>query len=193
MRDISKAQLWEYLLLSARVLLAWTLFRYGWAKLTDNQFGVDEQTMNLPLKQIDLFRLSWYLADHQPFKAFIGVSQLIIGLLLLINRTAIIGALASIPIWLNILMWDMTFMEGMMTRAFMIRLSYYLILTGLILYQERDKIMPAINSFLTSTLRFKYPLWAYLLLPVTAIGLEIVGAVPNVILNVIRYIQYLKG
>jgi uncharacterized membrane protein YphA (DoxX/SURF4 family) len=192
MKDISKAQLWEYFLLSARVLLAWILFQYGWAKLTDNQFGVDEQTMNLPLKQIDLFRLSWYLADHQPFKAFIGVSQLIIGLLLLINRTAIIGALASIPIWLNILMWDMTFMEGM-TRPFMIRLSYYLILTGLILYQERDKIMSAINSFLTSTLRFKYPLWAYLLLPVTAIGLEIVGAVPNVILNVIRYIQYLKG
>lgn len=192
MKAISKAQVWEYLLLSARVLLAWTLFRYGWAKLTDNQFGVDDQTMNLPLKQIGLFRLSWYLADHQPFKAFIGVSQLIIALLLINNRTAIIGALASIPIWLNILMWDMTFMEGM-TRAFTIRLSYYLILTGLILYQERDKIMSAINSFLTNPLRFKYPLWAYLLLPVTAIGLEVVGAVPNVILNVIRYIQYLKS
>lgn len=153
MKAISKAQVWEYLLLSARVLLAWTLFRYGWAKLTDNQFGVDAQTMSLPLKQIGLFRLSWYLADHQPFKAFIGVSQLIIALLLINNKTVIIGALASIPIWLNILMWDMTFMEGM-TRAFMIRLSYYLILTGLILYQERDKIIPAINSFLTSTLRF---------------------------------------
>ena len=188
MKNVSKAQIWEYFILSARVLLAWTLFRYGWAKLTDNQFGVNEKILNTPLKDIDLFRLSWYLADHQPFKSFIGVSQISTAVLLLFNRTAIIGAFSSIPIWLNILVWDMTFMEGF-TRAFTIRLSYYLILTFLILYNERERILPAAASFMKSTLRFRYPMWAYLLLPLAAIGLEITGAIPNAILYLIQWMK----
>jgi len=68
------AKFWGYFLLSARVLLAWTLLRYGWAKLNDQQFGVDGKILNMPLKSVGLFKLSWYLADHKPFKSFIGIS-----------------------------------------------------------------------------------------------------------------------
>ncbi|MBN8823893.1 MULTISPECIES: DoxX family membrane protein [unclassified Spirosoma] len=181
MKFLPKDQYWPYLLLAARVLLAYTLFNYGWAKLTGNQFGVDQKTMNLPLKEIGLFRLSWYLADHQPFKAFIGVSQISVALLLIFNRTLIIGAFASIPIWLNILMWDMTFMEGM-TTAFTFRLSFYLLLTGLILYQSRDKVLPALQSVSEKRSTITYPYWVYLTLPVAAICLEVLGAIPNAIL-----------
>lgn len=39
-------QFWAYFLLAARVLLAWTLARYGWAKLIIGQFGVGEKTLN---------------------------------------------------------------------------------------------------------------------------------------------------
>ena len=182
MEKFSKFQYWDYFLLSARVLLAWTLYRYGWAKLTDGQFGVDDKTMNTALKDIDLFRLSWYLADHQPFKAFIGISQIICALLLTVNRTVIIGAFVSIPIWLNILMWDLTFMGGMAV-AFTFRLSYYVILTVLIIYQSKSKVIPAILRVTENGSNIKFPKWAYLLLPVTAIGIEIIGALPNAILN----------
>ena len=179
MKTLRRDQYWAYLLLAARVLLAWTLFRYGWAKLTDHQFGVDEKTMNLPLKEVGLFRLSWYLADHQPFKAFVGVSQLITALLLSTNRTALLGAFISIPIWLNILMWDMTFMEGF-TSAFTFRLSFYLLLTALLIYQAKSQALPAL---LTSTSRpsnpISFPVWTYFLLPLAAIGLEVIGAIPN--------------
>ena len=182
MEKFSKFQYWDYFLLSARVLLAWTLYRYGWAKLTDGQFGVDDKTMNTALKDIDLFRLSWYLADHQPFKAFIGISQIICALLLTVNRTVIIGAFVSIPIWLNILMWDLTFMGGMAV-AFTFRLSYYVILTVLIIYQSKSKVIPAILRVTENDSNNKFPKWVYLLLPVTAIGIEIIGALPNAILN----------
>ncbi|MCE7040947.1 DoxX family membrane protein [Dyadobacter sp. CY312] len=185
MTTISKFPLKEYLLLSARVLLAWTLYRYGWAKLTDGQFGVDDKTMNMALKEIDLFRLSWYLADHQPFKAFIGVSQILCAILLSLNRTAIIGAFMSIPIWLNILVWDLTFM-GNMAVAFTFRLSYYLILTGLIIYQQKDKLIPAVILTTQVQQTVKFPIWAYMALPVTAIGIEIAGALPNAVLNYFR-------
>lgn len=185
MTTISKFPLKEYLLLSVRALLAWTLYRYGWAKLTDGQFGVDDKTMNMALKDIDLFRLSWYLADHQPFKAFIGVSQILCAILLSLNRTAIIGAFMSIPIWLNILVWDLTFM-GNMAVAFIFRLSYYLILTGLIIYQEKDKLIPAVILTTQVQQTVKFPIWAYVALPLTAIGVEIAGALPNVVFNYFR-------
>ena len=185
MPETSKFPLKPYLLLSARILLAWTLYRYGWAKLTDGQFGVDDKTMNMALKDINLFQLSWYLGDHQPFKAFIGVSQIICALLLTLNRTVIIGAFMSIPIWLNILVWDLTFM-GNMAAAFAFRLTYYLILTTLIIHQQKDKLIPAILLVTGPKHMVKFPIWAYALLPVTAIGIEIAGALPNMVLNYFR-------
>ena len=185
MKQTSKFQYWDYFLLAARALLAWTLYRYGWSKLTDGQFGVDDKTMNMLLKDVDLFRLSWYLADHQPFKAFVGVSQIICALLLTFNRTVIIGAFMSIPIWLNILVWDLTFMEGM-TTAFTFRLSYYLILTAFIIYDQKDKVIPAILLVTGTKPNVKFPIWAYAILPVIAIGIEIIGAIPNAILYYLR-------
>jgi len=189
MTAITKRQMWDYFILIARALLAWTLLKYGWSKLTEGQFGVTEETMKLPLKNIDLFRLSWYLADHEPFKSFVGISQLFTGMLILYNRTVIIGALISIPIWINILIWDMTFM-GLYT-PFTVRLPFYLLLTCLILWHYRDKILPALKTCIKGTApKFKYPIWTYLILPLLAIGLEIVGAIPNATIYLIK--QFFK-
>lgn len=33
--------------------------------------------------------------------------------------------------------------------------------------------------------KFTFPIWAYLLLPVFAIGLEVIGAVPKILINLI--------
>ena len=185
MKQFPKFPYWDYFLLSARILLAWTLYRYGWAKLTDSQFGVDDKTMNTALKDIDVFSVSWYLADHQPFKAFIGISQILCALLLTFNRTVVVGAFVSIPIWLNILMWDLTFMKGM-TVAFTFRLSYYLILTGLIIYHQKDKVFSAVISVTEKNSSTKFPLWTYVILPITAIGIELIGAIPNAVLYYLR-------
>jgi uncharacterized membrane protein YphA (DoxX/SURF4 family) len=185
MSALSKSSLKSYLILASRTLLAWTLYRYGWAKLTDGQFGVDDKTMNMALKDVNLFQLSWYLADHQPFKAFIGVSQIVCAILLTLNRTVIIGAFMSIPIWLNILVWDLTFM-GNMAAAFAFRLTYYLILTALIIYQQKNKLIPAVILVTEPKQIVKFPIWAYAFLPVTAIGIEIAGGLPNMVLNYFR-------
>jgi uncharacterized membrane protein YphA (DoxX/SURF4 family) len=185
MKKISKAQFWDYFILIARIWLGYTLIRYGYSKLTDGQFGVTKETMNLPLKEIDLLRLSWYLADHEPFKSFIGISQIIAAILLIYNRTIILGAFISIPIWLNILMWDMTFM-GLYT-PFTVRIPFYVLLTVMILWHYKSKVVPAVKSFIDgTTTRFKYPLWAYLLLPVFGLCLELIGAIPIAVINLFK-------
>ncbi len=169
--NISKAQLYDYLIIAARVWLSYMLINYGYGKLTDNQFGVTEQELNMPLKDLSLFRVSWYLADHEPFKSFIGISQIIAGGLLLFRRTCIIGAFMSIPIWINILVWDMSFMG--LASVFTIRLSFYLLLTGLILYHYRHRVFPVLRlSLQQDKPRFNYPVWIYLLLPIVGFGIE---------------------
>lgn len=177
----TKRAVWHYFLLSSRVLLAWILFHYGWSKLNEGQFGVDDKTMKMKLEDIDLFRLSWYLADHQPFKAFVGTSQIVTSILMIYNRTFFIGALISIPIWLNILIWDMTFMNGM-TSALLFRLSFYIMLTIIMLYQRKDELFHSYLVFANDSGNSKFPIWAYLLLPIGAIAVEFILAVPHALL-----------
>lgn len=187
MAGYDRQKFWSYFILVARIWLALILFKYGWSKLTEGQFGVSEATMSQPLKEIDLFRLSWYLADHEPFKSFIGISQIITAGLLVYNRTAIIGSFISIPIWLNILIWDMTFM-GWYT-PFTIRIPYYLLLTFLIIWHDKDKVLFALQTlFKETSTKFKFPLWMYLLLIPFGFLLELIGAIPTAIIHYIRQI-----
>ena len=176
-------KLWDYLILVARVLIALVLIDYGWGKLTGDQFGITPLEMKMPVERVSLFRLSWYLFDQEPFKSFIGISQILAGLLLLYRRTFLLGALLSIPILLNILIIDITFIKD---PAFYWRLSYYLILIFLILWHYRDRMKQALKS-ITSGLsaKFKYPVWAYLLLPVAVVTLELSWKVMEILTDLV--------
>jgi uncharacterized membrane protein YphA (DoxX/SURF4 family) len=175
----TKAQLWDYTILAARVLLAGTFLTYGTAKLVDGQFGLSAAEAAKPVGQLSLFRVSWYLFAQEPFKSFVGVSQVVAALLLLWNRTALLGALLLVPIAANVLVVNLSYikMPGLYWR-----LSYYLLLLGLIFWHYRDR-MHAVWVALTHglTTRFRYPWWAYLLLPLVAVGLELVGTLPQVL------------
>jgi uncharacterized membrane protein YphA (DoxX/SURF4 family) len=183
---ISKDRLWDYFIITARFLLAWTFIGYGYSKLSEGQFGIDEVEMATPLKDLSLFKLSWYLFDHEPFKTFIGISQIICGILLLFNRSALIGALLFLPIATTILIIDLSFLPSGLAFSFTWRLCFYLLLDCLILWHYRDR-MKVIWAALwdNMTTRFKYPIWAYLILPLFAIGLEMIIAIPKILTGLI--------
>lgn len=187
MKKISKDQIWDYVILTARFLLAWTFLGYGFSKLIGEQFGINEVEMTTPLKDISLFKLSWYLFDHEPFKSFITISQIVCGLLLLINRTAIIGAFLFLPIVATILIIDLTFMPSTLAEGFAWRLSFYILLDALILwhYKEKMKIIWRAVWHNVNT-KFRFSIWAYMLLPLCAIALEIVGVLPKIITQLIK-------
>jgi uncharacterized membrane protein YphA (DoxX/SURF4 family) len=179
---ISREKIWDYFILTARFLIAWTFLRYGYDKLIDGgQFGVSELDMATELKDLSLFKLSWYLFDHEPFKSFIGISQILCGIFLLLNRTTLIGALLFLPIVTTILIIDLTFMPPLLAQGFVWRLSFYIILDLLILWHYKDRMIVIWKSIWHNVnTKFKFPLWAYLLLPLFAIALEIIGALPRV-------------
>ena len=187
MKKISKRQLWEYFILASRYWLAIILIFYSVAKLTGFQFHISANLLDTKVKDANLFKLSWFLADHEPFKTFIGVSQISAALLLIFNRTAVIGAFLVIPIWLNILIWDISFMDRIMAIQFGFRISYYLVLTGSILWFYKDKIITAYKSF-TEKINSKLnrSVLLYISLPIVGFALEfIIGKIVQVVLTII--------
>jgi uncharacterized membrane protein YphA (DoxX/SURF4 family) len=175
----SKAQLWDYTILAARVLLAGTFLTYGCAKLAHWQFGITAAEAAKPVGELGLFRLSWYLFGQEPFKSFVGVAQVLAALLLLWNRTALLGALLLLPIAANVLVVDITYLKMPSLYG---RLSYYIGLIFLILWHYRDRMRIVWDALTRSlTTRFHYPWWAYAMLPIAAIGLDVVEALPQVL------------
>ena len=66
------------------------------------------------------------------------------------------------------------------------RLSHYLILDFLILWHYKDRMIMAFKAIFNGlTTKFKFPIWAYLILPIMAIGLEILPFIPELLLELI--------
>lgn len=144
---IRKEQLSDLTILSIRLLLAIIFISYGTGKLFGGQFGnLTETELATPIKDLSLFKVAWYLFDHQPFKIFIGISQIIASLMLLYNRTMVIGALMLIPIIANILIIDLTIMPYGFKVAFGFRLTAYLCYIGFLLFYYKNNLVPAWRS-----------------------------------------------
>ncbi|WP_162056186.1 DoxX family membrane protein [Pontibacter pamirensis] len=182
LKKTSKEKYWDYFILAARFLIGWTFLRYGYSKMVDGQFGISDAELSTPLKDLSLFRVSWYMFDQQPFKAFIGISQMLCGGLLIINRTALLGAFLFLPIVTTVLLIDLTFMPPAMANAFAWRLSFYILLDFLILWHYKSKMELIWNEVWQNVnTKFKYPIWSYALLPIVAIALETTGLLPKII------------
>lgn len=182
----SKAHLWDYAILAARFALAFIFLSYGVAKLAGYQFGVTPEVLAQPLGQVGLDHVAWYCFAHEPFSAFIGISQITASALLLWNRTALLGALLLFPIALTIFIIDITFLNKII--AFRYMLPFYLGLTLLIINHYRGRML-AVYQLLTAgvTTRFAYPLWAYALLPVAAVLLSFIWLIPKYAVDFVQH------
>lgn len=71
-----RSKIFDYLIIVIRFLLAVIFISYGYGKLTEGQFGLTIQELQKPVKELNLLQIGWYLFDQQPFKFFIGISQM---------------------------------------------------------------------------------------------------------------------
>lgn len=187
MKGLTKKQLWEYFVFVSRYWLALVLLSYGVVKLAGFQFYTAAGLLGTKVGDANLFQLSWFLADHEPFRFFVAISEIIAGLLLVFNRTAVIGAFLAIPIWLNILIWDISFMDRLMAIQFAFRIGYYLVLTGLVLWYYKASILIA-YKILSEKINndLKKSVFLYISLPIVGYALEFaIGKIVQVILTVL--------
>src|SRR5690606_14285107 len=151
----------DLLILAMRLLLAFTLWNYGYSKLTDGQFG---------------------LTEAEQFKSFVGWSQVVAAILLIFKRTFLLGTLMAIPIFLNILIIDITIMPLSFKIAFIFRISFYLFFLGIILLYHKTQVIDALKSLTAAPyLKFKHHKKWFLIIPFYMVLLEMSSAVPKLI------------
>nr|WP_297308252.1 hypothetical protein [uncultured Flavobacterium sp.] len=177
-----KSNFLDLVVIAMRLLLAFTFLNYGWSKLTDSQFGnLTPEELATPIKDLSLFKISWFIFDYEPFKSFIGIFQIIASLLILFRRTTVLGVFILIPIILNILILDIMIMPPSMKSAFVFRLSFYLFFCFYILYQYKKDLLKVFKILTVKRNFIKHKYWKYLFVPLLMILLEIISSIFNML------------
>ena len=138
------------------------MLNYGFSKLTMNQFGVhDQDIINQPLNKIDDFYVAWYLFQRSYFFNFCtGLLEIIGGILLVFNRTKLIGALTVLSILFQIFIIDVAFTTNIFGAALPLRIAGMIIADLAILFYYRNSIIKAWKNL---TKRMAQTVFDYLL------------------------------
>lgn len=94
--------------LCVRYYAAFTLLTYGFAKNMGAQFTVLDSQLAKPMGDVSGFWLTWYYFGYSPiYSNFVAIVQIVGAILLCFRRTSLIGALALLPVMLNIVCIDL--------------------------------------------------------------------------------------
>ncbi|AMS27660.1 hypothetical protein AEM51_12180 [Bacteroidetes bacterium UKL13-3] len=165
---LSKEKFFDFAILVLRWYLSYYMFDYGWGKMTGDQFGHRSvEILNTPLKDVDKFHLAWYLFSlDKTFDIVIGLMQIIGAVLIVVNRTVLVGALLLLPILGQIFLVDLAFTSNMFGAALPIRLVCMILSDLLILFYHKDRMILIWNNLTKgTTTKFKYKWWVFILLP----------------------------
>ena len=129
---MTKEKIIDFIILALRWYLVWYMISYGWGKLTMSQFGVNNDSiLRTPLEEVDKFYLAWHLYGESHF--FNYTTEIIGGILLIFNRTVLLGAILILTILGNILIIDISFTTSQHGYSLPIRISGMIISALLIL------------------------------------------------------------
>ena len=177
---MKKEKIIDFGILALRWYLVFYMINYGWSKLTLSQFGVyDASILEKPIKDIDSFYVAWHLYGRSIFfNISTGILEIIGGILLIFNRTVLIGALLVLSILAHILIIDIAFTTGVQGFSLPIRIGGMILADLLILYYYKEKIIIAWKTLTNGiSTKFKYKWWIYLILPLIGFLMDFVIAI----------------
>jgi uncharacterized membrane protein YphA (DoxX/SURF4 family) len=174
---LKKDKVIDFGVLALRWYLVFYMISYGWSKLTLSQFGIhDASILEEPIKDLDSFYVAWHLYGRSTFfNITTGLLEVIGGVLLIFNRTTLLGAVLILSMLGQILIIDIAFTTGMHGVALPLRISGMILADVLILYYYKDKIL-AVWRTLTKgvTTKFNYKWWVFLILPIVGFLMDFV-------------------
>ncbi|MBO6792699.1 MAG: hypothetical protein JJ895_02220 [Balneolaceae bacterium] len=134
----------------ARLYACTMLSVYGLGKIMGGQFYQDgkipESVALTPLAEVGSFDLAWTFFGYSfGYILFIGGSQVIGSLLLLFERTKILGAAILVPILMNIIIVD--YFYEISIGAMMSAISYFIAI-NFVLFYNRERIFEAFSKVL---------------------------------------------
>jgi len=145
---------------------------YAISKIFGGQFymkgKLPAEIANTTLGEASGFSLAWTFMGHSYFYIlFVGIAQLVGAWFLLWNKTKLIGVLILIPIMVNIIIFDIIFLDVYPALANAIIVFLMLLL---ILFFNKEIIIAAYNKLINSPKNSKVPLKRKLL----TIGITII-------------------
>ncbi|MCO4820658.1 MAG: hypothetical protein KC469_01230 [Flavobacteriaceae bacterium] len=121
---------------------------YGLGKILGAQFYTPDlipaEIETMPINKIPDFDLAWvFMGRSYGYMLFIGIGELIGALLLLFNRTKLIGTLILIPIMVNVIVFDIFFLDeyGALASAII-----YFIMLLIILWINKETVIKIIKT-----------------------------------------------
>lgn len=125
-----------------RIYVAYYLVDYGCVKLTGGMFNnASPQILITELQKVDLFHLTWYFFHRITILTYtIGICQLLSAALLLFNNTVLWGCALAIPIFLNIILIDISVFSD---NVLAIRVTLYLVCILMFVWYRRTSLIQA--------------------------------------------------
>lgn len=127
------------------------MFRYAMVKFSGEQFAYGKNLYDKTINELSGLDLTWVFFSYSPiFSNIIACFQIIGGLLLLFNKTKLIGVTILFPILLNILLIDILY-AGFPILEALINVSFYILVLILICYNQRVEISKAYNMLILNS------------------------------------------
>ncbi|MFE9833751.1 DoxX family protein [Streptomyces sp. NPDC005551] len=130
----------KWLRLAARFCLAGQMFSYGAAKAVPLQFQLPPSKLVEPLGDLSPMGLLWaQTGSSKPYQMVLGCAEIAGGLLLIVPRTASLGALVSAAEMAQVLLLNLTFDVPVKVHSF-----HLLLLSLLLLAPETPRLAEAL-------------------------------------------------
>lgn len=134
---VSRCYVWLFLML------------YGLGKIFGGQFYLKGELPTAlaekTVVQATPFEIAWtFMGLSKAYILFIGISQIVGATFLLFNRTKILGVILLMPIMINIVVFDLVFMES---KGPVANATIYILMLFYILYYNKDAIVKAWLAF----------------------------------------------
>jgi uncharacterized membrane protein YphA (DoxX/SURF4 family) len=104
-------RLYAWFAIFLRFSLAIVLFSYGFDKVFPMQFGLlTSGRLSQQVGGLDIFNMLWiFMASSHPYTIISGAMEVVAGLLLLIPRLEMLGALLAVPVLTNVFLLNMDY------------------------------------------------------------------------------------
>ena len=138
--------------ITCRLYVFFFLSIYGIGKVIGAQFytaaRIPEEIALLPIAEVPDFELAWvFMGRSYGYMLFIGLAEIIGACQLLLNKTKIIGTLILIPIMINVIVFDIFFLDeyGALAGA-----TLYLLMLLTIIAINKEKMNTVLKELLNN-------------------------------------------
>ena len=121
---------------------------YGIGKIMGGQFyrkgQLPTDIANTTIEQASAYELAWSFMGYSFYYIlFVGISQIIGAWLLMWNRTKLLGVIILFPIMINIIVFDIIFLD---VKDALVNAILYFLMLLYILYANKEKVTAAFKA-----------------------------------------------